>query len=260
MSLSICAECLSRMRISPATKALRKATPTWTQTSSFHNTAIQYKSPLVKKKVIQPGSSGGNTRSRQSQSARLKKKGRDRPKLPPVGERRAQRRRIVLSNTNAIPVSGMETWSKDNVAEEKYIGHMMALDGGLLDQLRDSRAFKTTQNWRLFRRPAVLIREETVRIARDMIDVEDEGDKKVVKHLVTGERASGKSLLMLQATSVAYMKGWLVLNIPEGESTVSIDGHILTDSSQPKNSSTIPPRTRLFVWQKTPPKSTSSRI
>ncbi|KAJ9606196.1 hypothetical protein H2200_009157 [Cladophialophora chaetospira] len=222
MSLSICAECLSRLRISStAIKALPRSTPAWTQTSSFHRTATQYKSPLVKKKSVQTGSSGGNTRSRQSQSARLKKKTRDRPKLPPVGERRAQRRRIVLSNTNAIPVSGMETWTKENVAEEKYIGQMMALNGELLDQLRDSRAFKTTQNWSLFRRPAVLIREETVRIARDMIDVEDGGDKKLVKHLVTGERASGKSLLILQTMSMAYMKGWLVLNIPEAQEFVN---------------------------------------
>ncbi len=101
------------------------------------------------------------------------------------------------------------------MAEEKHIGHMMALDGELLDQLRDSRAFKTTQNWSLFRRPAVLIRDETVRIATDM--AEAEGAQKLVRHLITGEKASGKSILMLQAMSMAFMKGWIVLNIPEGE-------------------------------------------
>ena len=100
--------------------------------------------------------------------------------------------------------------------EEKYVGQMLALDGELLDQLRDSRAFKTTQNWSLFRRPAILIRDQTVKLARAMQDVEDAQDaKKVVKHLVIGERASGKSILMLQAMSMAYMKHWIVLNVPE---------------------------------------------
>ena len=101
--------------------------------------------------------------------------------------------------------------------KEKYIGQMVALDGELLDQLRDSRAFKTTQNWSLFRRPATLIREETLKIAKDMQNVEGpDGPRKVAKHLIVGERASGKSILMLQAMSMAYMKGWIVLNVPEG--------------------------------------------
>ena len=120
------------------------------------------------------------------------------------------------------------------MAEEKYIGQMVALDGGLLDRLRDSRAFKTTQNWNLFRRPATLIREETIKVARDMQDAGDQN--KVVKHLVMGERASGKSILVLQAMSMAYMKEWIVLNIPEGEFLASFcDCYMVTDCFQPKS-------------------------
>ncbi|OQV05476.1 hypothetical protein CLAIMM_10207 [Cladophialophora immunda] len=221
MSLSICTECLSRLRLSSnMPKGLAVTASTWTQTTSFHSSAAQYKSPLLKKKVSQSGTSA--PRARQSQSARLKKKGRERPKLPPIGERRAQRRRIVLSNTNALPVSDMETWSKENVIDEKTVGQMMALDGGLLDQLRDSGAFKTTQNWSLFRRPAILIREETLRIAKEMDDIKQEGEKKkVVKHLVIGEKASGKSVLILQAMSMAYMDHWIVVNVPEAQDFVN---------------------------------------
>ena len=215
MSLSICAACLSRLRISTRSSIPGDLTrAAWTQTTSFHTTAAQHQSPLVKKKVVMPGNADSGSRSRQSQSARLKKKTRERPKLPAVGERRAQRRRIVLSNTNAIPVS-VEMWSKEKLTEEKYVGQMMALEGGLLDQLRDSQAFKTTQNWNLFRRPATLIREETIRIAREMLNAESQ--KRVGKQLIIGERASGKSVLMLQAMSMAYMKDWIVLNIPEGK-------------------------------------------
>jgi hypothetical protein len=130
----------------------------------------------------------------------------------------------------------METWSKENLAEEKYIGQMMALDGGLLDQLRDSRAFKTTQNWGLFRRPATLIRQETIKVARDMQDIEGaNGANKIVKHLVIGERASGKSILVLQAMSMAYMKQWIVLNIPEGKSVALFDHNfVLTIVCSPR--------------------------
>ncbi|KIX97859.1 uncharacterized protein Z520_06637 [Fonsecaea multimorphosa CBS 102226] len=221
MSLSICTECLLRLKLSSsAPRGLAVTASTWTQTTSFHSSAAQYKSPLLKKKV--PQAKPTVTRARQSQSARLKKKSRERPKLPPVGERRAQRRRIILSNTNALPVSDVETWSKENMVDEKSVGHMMALDGGLLDQLRDSGAFKTTQNWGLFRRPATLIREETLRIAKDMESVKQEGDKKkVVKHLVIGEKASGKSILMLQAMGMAYMDHWIVLNVPEAQDFVN---------------------------------------
>lgn len=96
-------------------------------------------------------------------------------------------------------------------------GHMLGLDGSLLDKLRDCKAFKTTQNWSLFRRPATLIRSETIQIGQDIVDVNRSEDKKTVRHLVTGERASGKSILGLQAMSMAFMNDWLVLSIPEGE-------------------------------------------
>jgi small subunit ribosomal protein S29 len=212
MSVSICAECLSRLRVSTAPSTTRF--PTQPRTTSFHTSAALFKSPLLKKKVIAQGSKSGPV-LRKSQAARLKKKTRERPKLPPVGERRAQRQRIVLSNTNALSVSSLETWSKDNMTDDSHVGQVMALDGELLDQLRDSKAFKTTQNWGLFRRPATLIRKETVQLAKNMQNAAT--GKSVVKHLVTGERASGKSILMLQAMSMAYMKEWIVLNIPEGQ-------------------------------------------
>ena len=150
---------------------------------------------------------------RGSQSARLKKKPRERPKLPPVGERRAQRRRIVLSNTNALAVDGMENWSMENMTDPQLVGQVAGLDGALLDQLRDAKAFKRTQNWSLFRRPATLIRNETIVIGKYMESV---NDGTTIKHLVVGERHSGKSILMLQTMCMAYMNNWIVLNVPEG--------------------------------------------
>jgi small subunit ribosomal protein S29 len=214
MSLSICAECLSRLRIpnhTPVTTTLAAAAAatTFVQRSSFHSSSAQYASPLMKKKgpvLAKP--------SRQSQSAKLKKGSRERPKLPPVGERRAQRRRIVLSNTNALEVPDLQYWSTENMADPETAGKIMALDGPLLDQLRDSKAFKTTQNWSMFRRPATLVRSETIQVGQDMESVNEHA--KTLRHLVTGEKASGKSIFALQTMCMAYMNKWIVLNVPEG--------------------------------------------
>ncbi|KAL2427079.1 Small ribosomal subunit protein mS29 [Exophiala dermatitidis] len=181
--------------------------------SSFHSSSpVAANNAILKAKTTRKGM----LKHRSSQSARMKKKSRERPKPPAIGERRAQRHRIVLSNTNAFEVVGMENWSKGNMADEENVGHVLGLDGALLDKLRDCQAFKTTQNWSLFRRPATLVRTETVKVGRDIEALNSEGQK-TVRHLVVGEKASGKSILGLQAMSMAFMNDWLVLNVPQGE-------------------------------------------
>ena len=210
MSVSICTDCLARLRITK--NPLTFTAAAIPHISSFHSSAAQYKSPLLKKKTVDP-----NTKvvARKATGVRLKKKIRQKVNIPAVGERRATRKRIVLSNTNALEVAGMETLSLENMGREESNGRMLALPGELLDQLRDSQAFKTTQNWNMFRRPATMVRSETLDIARSVEQV-DERTGKNVKYLVTGERGSGKSILMLQAMSMAFMKEWVVINIPEG--------------------------------------------
>lgn len=210
MSVSICTDCLARLRIARNPLTFRAATVP--HVSSFHSSAALYKSPLLKKKTLDQNA---KLVARKATGVRLKKKIRQKVNIPAVGERRAARKRIVLSNTNALEVSGMETLSLENMGQEEYNGRMLALPGELLDQLRDSQAFKTTQNWNVFRRPATMIRSETLDIARD-VEAVDERKGKNVKYLVTGERGSGKSILMLQAMSMAFMKEWVVINIPEG--------------------------------------------
>ncbi|KIV78307.1 hypothetical protein PV11_10036 [Exophiala sideris] len=218
MSLSICANCLSRLRLCQAIP--RRTTLPATlqfQTTSFHTSAAREASPLKAKS----SSRGSGPKHRESQSSRLKKKTRERPKLPPVGERRAQRRRIVLSNTNALEVDGMENWSKENLIDSELTGKMMGLNGDLLDQLRDAKAFQRTQNWSLFRRPATLIRNETIAIGQDLEQVNQAHEGKTIKHLVVGEKASGKSILVLQAMCMAYMNDWIVLNVPDAQEFVN---------------------------------------
>lgn len=260
MSLSICADCLSRLRISSKTSAplAMAATTTLIQASSFHSSAAQFKSNLVKKSSVMSVKAKGG-QSRKSQSARLKKKARVRPKLPPIGERKAQRHRIVLSNVNAIPLSDMETWSKGNMLEDKNVGQVLGLEPELLDQLRASKAFKTTQNWNLFRKPATLIRSQTVKIAQEMEAVNNAGDAKTLRHLMTGDRASGKSVLLLQAMCMAYMNKWVVINVPEGKFLVSdllLNG--VSNLWQPRISSITHPPTLLSDKSKTRPPDLNS--
>jgi small subunit ribosomal protein S29 len=38
--------------------------------------------------------------------------------------------------------------------------------------------------------------------------------------ILTGEKGSGKSLLLLQTLALAFVNDWVVINIPEGEMTL----------------------------------------
>jgi small subunit ribosomal protein S29 len=112
----------------------------------------------------------------------------------------------------------MDNLSVQNMANNEFVGQMLGLTGPLLDQLRDSAAFKRSQNWNMFRRPATLIREHTVNMGKTINDLHAATGQNA-RCLLTGERGSGKSILMLQAMCMAFMQEWLVINIPEGETS-----------------------------------------
>lgn len=209
---SICTSCLSRLSIHSSSRQAQVFVG-GAQRSSFTTSASQ-QNVLAKKKVSQPGAKP--TKLRESRSAKIKKKSKDRPRPPAVGERRMQKERIVLSNTNALEVRGLELLTTANSTDTTKLGHVLALNGPLLDQLREAKVFKTTQNWNMFRTPSTLCRGATIELGRDMESVNTE--KKTVCAIVDGERGSGKSVHLLQAMSMAYMNEWIVINIPEGQS------------------------------------------
>lgn len=119
----------------------------------------------------------------------------------------------MLSNTNALPVTGLEVLSADNMADAEKVGQMLSLDGPLLDQLREAKAFKTTQNWSLFRTPSVLVRDEAVELGADVQDVMEE--KATIRKLIVGGKASGKSVHVLHGMSLGYMNKFVVVNVPD---------------------------------------------
>lgn len=138
----------------------------------------------------------------------------DKSRRPAPGERKALRKRIVLSNTNALEVQGLSEISNDKLRHEEFKGQVLGISNPVIDQLRAVEAFKTTQAWGFFRKPAMLVRDETVELGRTMEEVQK--DSRTVRRVLVGEKGSGKSLLALQAMTMGFLKGWTVINIPEG--------------------------------------------
>ena len=214
---SICANCLSRIRISSSAP-----TNQISGVRTFHSTTAALN--VVKKKGT-PNAAARSFGLREQRSAQFKKKPRERPSVPPVGERKALRKRIVLSNTNALPVESMQDLSNENIADAELIGKMVGLPGDVIDQLRAVDAFKPSQkNWAMFRRPATLARKETIQLGEMIksVDASGEGEGKVIRSIIDGPKSSGKSLMLLQAMSMAFLNKWIVINIPEGKDITSI--------------------------------------
>lgn len=143
----------------------------------------------------------------------------DTNKRPAQGDRKALRKRIVLSNNNALEVSSLKDLEKKNVLSEQNEGQVMGLPEGTVDALRAVEAFKTTQGWSLFRRPAVLMRKEAIQLAKLFREVEDSAtgqQKRTIRRILSGERMSGKTTLLLQGLSMGFLREWFVINIPEG--------------------------------------------
>jgi small subunit ribosomal protein S29 len=139
-------------------------------------------------------------------------------KPPAPGERKAMRKRIVLSNTNALQVEGLIDLSKD-IELAVHTGKVVGIPGEVVDSLRAVEAFKVSQGWGMFRRPALLIREESVSITDEMKRAEEQ--KLGLRLVIDGDRGTGKSLMLLHAMATAFVRGWIVLNIPEGTHSLS---------------------------------------
>lgn len=138
----------------------------------------------------------------------------DKGKSAAPGERKAFRKRIQLSNDNALEVEGLPPMDLAQLADPEAVGRVVSLPPDLIDRLRAIEAFKPTQNWGLFRSPHLLVRRETVDLIRRIQDAV--ARKETARVVLTGERGSGKSILSLQALSAGFMNNWVVINIPEG--------------------------------------------
>lgn len=217
MASSICLRCLSRPLASieqslvarpgplAATSSLSQHTSSFSTSTCLAATPPKKKGPAM---AVKKGSQykqgrvgGGNNRAKTG-----------RP--PAAGERKAMRKRVVLSNTNALEVRDLEDLTAGNASEAARLGQVMGLSNETVDALRAIEAFKPTQGWSLFRRPATLVRKETLDMAALVNEVRVE--KKTVRKVVFGDRGAGKSVLLLQAMAMGFLNNFVVVHIPEG--------------------------------------------
>ena len=217
MSQSICSRCISRSYLSIEASTISSPTVNAVQRAAFSTTpSLAANPPKTTGAVAKPA-------SRQGTTLRLSKNKRETTGRPPApGERKALRKKIVLSNTNALEVKGLQELNKENGKAANladFEGKVLGLTDANVEALRALEAFKHTQAWNLFRRPATVIRKDTIEIAKALEDAEGvEGGKakKVVKKVLFGEKGSGKSVLQLQAMAIALNKGWVVIHVPNG--------------------------------------------
>ncbi|CZT04632.1 related to ribosomal protein [Rhynchosporium agropyri] len=247
MASTQCWKCLSRPTnplASSSPLVIRLANPTTSTTfiaaasnaARFSTSAKRDATPP--KKSVKPGKV--IAKSKGATTLRLKKKAFVKTGKPPAsGERKAIRKRIVLSNTNALEVlnlkdldgrmvdeiadqNGEGTKKPESLAaavlgsgDRSYVGKVVGLNGVTVDSLRAVEAFKTTQGWGIFRRPALLIREETAVLNRMLMDAGER--RETVRLVVDGAQGTGKSLMLLSAMASVFVKGWVVVNIPEAQ-------------------------------------------
>lgn len=215
MNSSACLRSFSQLSLDRTAHAsLTSRTLLAPQIACFSTTASRSAS-VVKKK-----SGPAAAPKRGEKTLRIKKKGNhEMGKRPDPGERKAQRKRIVLSNDNALEVEGLKDLSKDNVLSAEIEGKVMGFPENIVDALRAEEAFKPNQGWRLFRRPAALVRKETVQLAALLKEVEgakDQNKPKTIRRIVSGDHMSGKTTLLLQGLAMAHLRDWFVVNLPEG--------------------------------------------
>lgn len=196
------------MSMQPSTRILRS--PTAARVASFHTSSLRAAMPNQKKNA----SRDSGPKFRERRSVLIPRKAINRKPPMQEGELRAQRERIVLGNANALAVPTLKDLSVQNMADRAMRGKMLSLPMELLDRLKNTKAFKTTQKWGLFLRPATMMREETIELGREMNEIME--TKKPAVKIITGSKGSGKSIMLTQAMAMAYLKDWIVISIPEG--------------------------------------------
>ncbi|KAK5716145.1 hypothetical protein LTR15_009971 [Elasticomyces elasticus] len=200
--MSICLRCLKRALV-PELSSSRAA---------FSTSATLSANPTKKKAVVP------KTLAKAGRTLRLAKNKRVVTARPPAaGERKALRKKVVLSNTNALEVPGLAELSTDTVRDGAKLkaleGKVVGFGTETVDALRCLEGFKPGQGWHLFRRPAALLRKDGVEMGEAIQRAREE--KTVERRVVFGDKGSGKSVLLLQSMAMAYLQGWVVIHFPE---------------------------------------------
>lgn len=213
MASSFCWSCFSKLRPTPRALLPSTSIPRAVTAAPFHSSAPAYVLPPKKSRSQDAG-----PKFREARSAKIKKRNAFvRPQRESPADRKAHAQRLVLSNTNALEVTSLQDFSVENMVDEKLHGQVLGIPMALIDSLRDLQAFKLAQGWGLFRRPATLMRKETLDLAKLMMEVREKEKNKAVAQIVTGDRFSGKSVHLLQAMTMGLLNNWVVMSVPDGK-------------------------------------------
>ncbi|KXJ96030.1 mitochondrial ribosomal death-associated protein 3-domain-containing protein [Microdochium bolleyi] len=229
MATANCWRCLARPSQHRLLAFPAVAAPIPASVSLFSTTALLSAPPVNKKKE---STGKGHVRAgKRLTLGKKKKKPTEKSRPVAAGERKAFRKRIQLSNDNALEVPGLPELSKEVISDPQSVGKVVRLPGDLVDQLRTIEAFKPTQNWSLFRSPHMLIRKETAEIVKQITDAVEK--KEALRTVITGERGSGKSILDLQILSAGLLNNYCVIHIPEVQdlTTAHVDYSPIQDSN-----------------------------
>ena len=217
MPPSICLRSFSQLSLDRTVHSFASRSLLAPHIAYFSTSAARYANPSPKKGRLVAAPKRG-------QKTLNVKKGRKDPsgdsgKRPAPGERKAQRKRIVLRNDNALEVSSLKDLDKDTILSGKGEGQVLGIPETVVDALRAVEAFKPTQGWRLFWRPATLMRKESIELAGLLKEIEESkaGSKKTIRRVLSGQRLGGKSTLLLQGLTMAFLREWVVINLPEGK-------------------------------------------
>lgn len=195
MSTFICARCLARPFAVARTRQ-------HASTAAFSTTAQREK--IFKQQMLPKAKQRGRNTTPAKTSRQIA-----------PGERKAFRKRVVLSNVNALAVHGLETIGRQNMSQTSKHGQMMTFDNNAIDALRANGAFKAAQAWGLFRQPATLVRSETLEVAKLLGTVDS--SQGTVRRIVHGARGSGKSLVVMQSMAMALARGWVVIYLADSK-------------------------------------------
>lgn len=218
MALQTCWRCLSRSPLRPLPSQHLLPYPHFL--AAFTTSASLQVRANTQRKNAPEGAKRGET---QGYNRKKQKRPKEKIKKPEVGERKALRKRIVLSNTNALEVQGIQNITQESIGNEDFQGQIVGLPGPIVDRLRAVEAFKVGQGWSLFRRPCMLIRPETIEYGKLIEQMnEKDGTRKTIRRVLVGERGNGKSVMLLQTMAMAFLKDWIVINLPDGIDTIMI--------------------------------------
>ncbi|KAF2759339.1 hypothetical protein EJ05DRAFT_485368 [Pseudovirgaria hyperparasitica] len=129
-------------------------------------------------------------------------------------QRRQVRRSVILTNDNALEVHGIPKLERKAIESLEIEGKMVRLMDSTVDQLRAVEAFKHNQGWKYFRHPSMIMTKAAVKMVNTLKRITDGVEPETVRTVVIGETTCGKSTLLLQAIAAAFLKGWIVLNLP----------------------------------------------